>query len=87
MGFFDKLKQGLQKTHNNIFDKVNKLVYAKKKIDDEFLDELEEILLSADVGVQTTEAVIENLKTRVKEEKYEYQDELNNLLREELNKK
>jgi fused signal recognition particle receptor len=86
MGFFDKLKQGLQKTHNNIFDKVNKLVYAKKKIDDEFLDELEEILLSADVGVQTTEAVIENLKTRVKEEKYEYQDELNNLLREELNK-
>lgn len=86
MGFFDKLKQGLQKTHDNIFDKVNKLVYAKKKIDDEFLEQLEEILLSADVGVQTSEAVIENLKSRVKEEKYEYQDELNNLLREELNK-
>jgi fused signal recognition particle receptor len=86
MGFFDKLKQGLQKTHDNIFDKVNKIVYAKKKIDDEFLDELEEILLSSDVGVQTTEIVIKNLKARVKEEKYEYQDELNLILREELKK-
>jgi fused signal recognition particle receptor len=86
MGIFDKLKQGLQKTHDNIFNKVNKLVYAKKKIDDEFLEELEEILLSSDVGVQTTEAVIYNLKTRVKEEKFEYQDELNLFLREELKK-
>ncbi len=86
MGIFDKLKQGLQKTHDNIFNKVNKLVYAKKKIDDEFLEELEGILLSSDVGVQTTEAVIDNLKSRVKEEKFEYQDELNHFLREELKK-
>lgn len=86
MGIFDKLKQGLQKTHDNIFNKVNKLVYAKKKIDEEFLEELEGILLSSDVGVQTTEAVIYNLKTRVKEEKFEYQDELNLFLREELKK-
>lgn len=86
MGFFDKLKQGLQKTHDNIFNKVNKLVYAKNKVDDEFLEDLEEILLSSDVGVQTTETLIENFKSRVKNEKYEYSNELNALLRDELKK-
>jgi fused signal recognition particle receptor len=86
MGFFDKLKQGLQKTHDNIFNKVNKLVYAKNKIDDDFLEQLEEILLSSDVGVQTTELLIENIKIRVKEDKYEYSHELNALLKDELKK-
>jgi fused signal recognition particle receptor len=86
MGFFDKLKQSLQKTHDNIFSKVNKLVYAKNKIDDEFLEELEEILLSSDVGVQTTETLIKNFKNRIKNDKYEYSNELNTLLKDELKK-
>src|SRR5260221_4175363 len=86
MGFFDKLKQGLKKTHENIFSKVDRLVNAKSKIDDDFLDKLEEILLSSDVGVITTETIIENLKGRVKEEKYEHSGELNNILRDEIKK-
>ena len=59
MGFFDKLKKGLEKTHENIFAKVDKLINYKSEVDDDFLDQLEEILLSSDVGVQTTEIIID----------------------------
>lgn len=86
MGLFDKLKQGLKKTHENIFNKIDKLVNAKSEIDDDFLDNLEEILLSSDVGVNTTEKIIDNLKMRVKEEKYERTDQLKSILRDELKK-
>ncbi len=86
MGLFDKLKQGLKKTHENIFNKIDKLVNAKSDIDDDFLDNLEEILLSSDVGVNTTEKIIKNLKERVKEEKYERTDQLQAILRDELKK-
>ncbi len=86
MGLFDRLKQGLQKTHENIFNKIDRLVNAKSEIDDEFLDNLEEILISSDVGVNATEKIIENLKTRVTEEKYERTDQLNAILRDELKK-
>jgi fused signal recognition particle receptor len=84
MGLFDKLKKGLEKTHENIFNKIDRLVNAKSEIDDEFLGNLEEILLSADVGVNTTEKIIDNLKIRVKEEKFERTDQLNSILRDEL---
>jgi fused signal recognition particle receptor len=86
MGLFDKLKKGLEKTHQNIFNKIDKLVNAKAEIDDDFLDNLEEILLSSDVGVNTTEKIIDNLKSRIKEEKYERTDQLNSILRDELKK-
>ena len=86
MGFFDKLKEGLKKTRENIFTKVDRLVNAKNNIDDEFLENLEEILLSSDVGVVTTENIIENLKERVKEEKYKDSTELNTLLKDEIKK-
>lgn len=86
MGFFDKLKQGLKKTHENIFTKVDRLINAKSKVDDDFLDNLEEILLTSDVGVLTTERLIENLKIRIKEEKYEGSAKLNSILKEEIKK-
>ena len=86
MGIFEKLKRGLAKTHDNIFAKVDKLVYGKSKVDDDIIDQIEEILLSSDVGVQTTEILIENLKKRVKEEKFERTDELNRILKDELKK-
>lgn len=86
MGLFDKLKQGLKKTHENIFNKIDRLVNAKADIDDDFLDNLEEILLSSDVGVNTTEVIIDNLKKRVKEEKYERTDQLKAIIRDELQK-
>jgi fused signal recognition particle receptor len=86
MGFFDKLKEGLKKTHENIFTKVDRLINAKNKVDDDFLDKLEEILLSSDVGVVTTETIIENLKVRVKEEKFQDSAELNSILKAEIKK-
>jgi len=86
MGFFDKLKQGLAKTHENIFSKLDKLINAKAEVDDDFLEKLEEILISSDVGVLTSEKIIESLKKRVKEEKFERKDQLNAMLREEIQK-
>lgn len=86
MGFFEKLKQGLSKTHTNIFSKVNRLVNSKSTVDDDFLGQLEEILLSSDVGVQTTELLIQSIKYRVKNDKYLDTDELNSLIKDELQK-
>jgi len=89
MGFFDKLKlsrlkDGLTKTRDSLVAKVNRLVFAKGKIDDEFLQQLEEILITSDVGVETAHRIIENIKRRTKEQKYETQDELNALVRAEI---
>ncbi len=89
MGFFDtlkfeRLKEGLTKTRDNIFGKVQRLVTAKSKIDDEMIDKLEEILITADVGVNTSMKIIERIKTRVREEKYEDSNELDRLLHDEI---
>jgi fused signal recognition particle receptor len=86
MGFFEKLKQGLSKTHTNIFTKVNRLVKSKSTIDDDFIGQLEEILLSSDVGIQTTEIMIQSIKERVKNDKYLDIEELNSLIKDELQK-
>jgi fused signal recognition particle receptor len=86
MGFFEKLKSGLLKTHDNIFSRVNRLVTAKRKIDEEFLDELEAILLSSDAGITTSEKIIENIKLRAREERYTDSYELNTLIKEEIQK-
>lgn len=83
---FNKLKDGLTKTKDDLFGKINRLVNAKKKIDDEFLDELEEILLSADVGYDTVETILNNIKDRAKTDKYENDDELNALINDEVKK-
>jgi len=86
MGFFDKLKQGLHKTHENLFNKIDKLINAKSEVDDDFLENLEEILISSDVGVITSEKIIDSVKQRVKDEKYERTDQLNEILRDEIKK-
>ena len=59
MGFFERLKEGLSKTRRNFTDRIQELVGLSATIDDDFLDELEMILLSADVGVKTTEKLID----------------------------
>jgi fused signal recognition particle receptor len=89
MGFFDKfkldrLKEGLTKTRENIFGKVERLIFAKSKIDDELIDNLEEILITGDVGVGTTGKIIENIRNRVKKDRYEDPKELDTLLRDEI---
>lgn len=66
MGFFDKLKAGLDKTRKSFTEKIEKLVIGYATIDDEFLDDLEAILLTADVGIQTTTALIADVKKGIK---------------------
>ncbi len=89
MGFLDKigftkLKEGLAKTRDSIFGKVAKLITTKSTIDDELLDQVEEILISGDVGVDATTAIIDAIKRRVKEERYTDASALNNLLKDEI---
>ena len=91
MSFFDKigfnkLKDGLIKTKDGLMGKVNRLISARKKIDDEFLNELEEIFLLSDMGLDTAEKIIENIKERAKTDKYEDEEELNKIITEEIKK-
>lgn len=88
-GFFSKekkesLDQGLQKSSENIFSKISKAVVGKSKVDDEVLDELEEILITSDVGVDTTIKVIRRIEERVAKDKYLSASELDVILREEV---
>ncbi|MBL7129227.1 MAG: signal recognition particle-docking protein FtsY [Ignavibacteria bacterium] len=83
---FNKLKDGLTKTKDDLFGKVNRLVKAKGKIDDDFLSELEEIFILSDIGYDTSEKLIENIKERTRQDKYESEDELNSLIIEEVKK-
>jgi fused signal recognition particle receptor len=83
---FNKLKDGLIKTKDGLMGKVNRLISARKKIDDEFLNELEEIFLLSDMGLDTAEKIIENIKERAKTDKYEDEQELNKIITEEIKK-
>lgn len=80
----EKLDKSLDKTRENVFSKLNRLIFSKSKVDDEILDELEDILISSDVGVTTTLRIIERIKERVKQEKYQNTNELNELLRDTI---
>ncbi len=80
MGFFEKLKQGLNKTKNALVGRIDGIFHAFSKIDDDLYDELEELLISADVGVNTTENILDRLRESVKEKKIKEPE----LLREEL---
>ncbi|ULQ57847.1 signal recognition particle-docking protein FtsY [Flavihumibacter rivuli] len=93
MGFFDKLfgkkekeslDQGLQKTKESFLTKITKAVAGKSTVDDELLDDLEEALVSADVGIETTVQIIERIEKRVARDKYLSSGELNRLLQEEI---
>ncbi len=83
---FTKLKEGLTKTKEDLFGKINRLVNARKKIDDDFINELEEIFLSSDLGYDTVETILNNIKERAKTDKYETDAELNGLIRDEIMK-
>jgi fused signal recognition particle receptor len=81
---FKKLKDGLTKTRDTLFSKVATLVSSKSVIDDEMLDRLEEILISADVGFETTTMILGNLRKRVKQEKIESSEHLTAMLKDEI---
>jgi len=80
----EELKESLQKTKASLLDKIARVIAGKSKVDDEVLDELEAVLISADVGVDTTIEIIERLQKRVKEQKYLNTEELHQILQEEI---
>ncbi|TFV94754.1 signal recognition particle-docking protein FtsY [Algoriphagus kandeliae] len=80
----ESLDQGLQKSNQSIFSKLSKAVVGKSKVDDEILDELEEILITSDVGVDTTIKIIQRIEERVARDKYLNTEELDKILREEI---
>ncbi len=94
MGLFDKLfgkkqqqesiDQGLQKTREGFFDKITKAIAGKSTVDEEVLDELENALVSADVGIETTVKIIDEIEKRVARDKYLNTSELNRILKEEI---
>ena len=93
MGFFNKLfgkkekeslDEGLQKTKENFFSKVTKAIAGKSSVDEEVLDSLEEALVSADVGIDTTVQIIDRVEKRVAKDKYLDTKELNTILQEEI---
>lgn len=86
--FFEKekerLDEGLEKTKQSVFSKISKAVAGKSKVDDEVLDNLEEVLVTSDVGVSTTLKIIERIEARVARDKYLSASELNTMLKEEI---
>ena len=84
MGFFDKLKKGLNKTRENLTQKIEKLVIGYADIDDDFLDELEETLIMADVGVQTTERLMEAVRKGIKKKEINSPQDLRPFLAKEI---
>lgn len=97
MGFFDrfktaeqkqaekeKLEEGLEKTRSSFFSKLNKIVLGKDTVDDEVLDDLEEALVTSDVGVKTTLDVIKRVEVRVQRDQYVSTADLNNIIRDEI---
>ena len=86
MGFFDKLKSGLTKTKESINEKINDVFSNFRKVDEDFLEELEEILIMSDIGVETSTKIIQNLRERIKKEKIEDEEEVKKALREEMKK-
>ena len=92
MGFFDfftkqkkeTLDNGLAKTKESVFGKISRAIAGKSKVDDDVLDNLEEVLITSDVGVDTTLEIIRRIEERVARDKYVSTSELNNILREEI---
>jgi fused signal recognition particle receptor len=83
-GFFQRLKQGLFKTHQGLVSKIDQLIAGKKKIDDDLLAELEEILITSDIGVKTTQELLHNVAVKVQRKELEDADLLKKNLQEQM---
>ena len=80
----ENLEKGLSKTKSSVVSKLSKAIIGKSKVDDEVLDNLEEILVTSDVGVDTTLKIIDRIEQRVARDKYVGTSELNTILKEEI---
>lgn len=86
MGFFDKLKKGMNKTKSSFDEKISNVFKSFKKVDEDFLEELEEMLIMSDIGMETSVKIIGNLRERLKKEKIQEEEEVKKALREEMQK-
>ena len=86
MGFFDKLKNGLNKTKTSFDEKINNVFKSFRKVDEDFLDELEEVLIMSDIGMDTSVKIISNLREKIKKEKIQDEEDVKQALREEMQK-
>lgn len=84
MGFFSKLKEGLSKTKSSLNEKMNNVFSNFRKVDEDLLEELEEVLIMSDVGADTSVSIINNLRNRIKKEKIEDEEGVKQALREEI---
>jgi len=84
MGFFDKLKNGLSKTKTSFDEKINAVFSGFRKVDEELLEELEEILIMSDVGTETSLKIINNLRNRIKKENIQDEKEVKEALKQEI---
>ena len=86
MGFFDKLKNGLNKTKTSFDEKINNVFKNFRKVDEDFLDELEEVLIMSDIGMDTSIKILSHLREKIKKEKIQDEEEVKQALREEMQK-
>ena len=84
MGFFDKLKQGLGKTKSTFDEKINSVFSTFRKVDEEFLDELEEALIMSDIGMTTSVKIVNNLRKTIKKENLKDEEDVKQALRKEM---
>ena len=84
MGFFDKLKSGLSKTKENFDTKINDVFSNFRKVDEDFLEELEEVLIMSDMGMDTSVKIVDGLRKRIKKENLKEEEEVREALREEI---
>ena len=86
MGFFDKLKKGMNKTKDSFGEKISNVFKSFRKVDEEFLEELEEILIMSDIGMETSVKIVDELRNRIKKEKIQDEEDVKAALREEMQK-
>ena len=84
MGFFDKLKEGLDKTKQTLNEKINDVFANFRKVDEDLLDELEEALIMSDIGIETSTKIIDELRTRIKKENIQDEEAVRRVLKEEM---
>lgn len=82
MGFFERLKSGLGKTKSSINEKINDVLSNFRKVDEELLEELEEVLVMSDIGATTSSKIIDSLRTKIKKEKIEDEEDVKKALKE-----
>ena len=84
IGIFNRIRQGFSRTRQNIVNKVETLVKRSRTLDEEFFEELEEILIGSDIGVMTTQELIRNLRHQVKENRMSMPDEVRDVLKNHI---